>query len=193
MHMYEAILTMKQYPGWVMHGVKYLELKKKDNQLNGTRHAETKRFGMSSMFSILSFLPVLCCSATNPYWLRLFPYFTDVQISCHAPLKACTSVESQQCFVQTKKNHQLTHAVCFPSPLLSAHYPFCTNGIWVFTSAVQLLKHFTKKLSSDTEEKVQNPSYPSYLSTDGGPPLSLKRCRGQSQGGDGWGESLPVA
>lgn len=29
MHMYEVILTMKQYPYRVMHGVKYLEFKKK--------------------------------------------------------------------------------------------------------------------------------------------------------------------
>lgn len=37
------------------------------------------------------------------------------------------------------------------------------------------------------------PSALSYLSADGGPPLSLKSCTQQSQGRDGWGESVPVA
>lgn len=186
MHMYEVILTMKQYPRWVMRDVKYLEFLKKKKIISLMEQDMLRLKDLVCPVCSVYYLSYQC-SAALPQIPTGFACF-HISLTCKFPVMLLSKLAHQwkaSSALSRQKNHQLTHAVCFPSLLLSAHYPFCTNGVWVFTSAVQLLKHFTKKLSSDTEEKVQNPSYPSYLSTDGGPPLSLKRCRGQSQGGDG--------
>lgn len=68
----------------------------------------------------------------------------------------------------------------------------------VFAVVAQLIKYLTlqgnlHQILRRKYTEVIPSSCLSYLSADGGPPLSLKRCRGQSQSRDGWGESLPVA
>lgn len=136
-------------------------------------------------------MPVYC------HYLTLLCHKSPLASSQSSPIH-----RKQTVALQEKRTTQLRFQVFS----CSAHHPvsFSSDNFWFYSYLLRLhgwlnaliYFTFTRKPSSDTEEKVHEanpPSCLSYLSADGGPPLSLKRCRGLSQGRDGWGESLPVA